>query len=158
VLVGPGGEIAYDPASESAGKQVTFEGFGDITFNISGVPQEGDDLVISNNTTGSGDNRNALALAALQSNGTLLGGTASYQDVFNGTIGGIGIQVRQAEASLETQSALRDQAELSLNSLAGVNLDEEAANLLRYQQAYQASAQVVVAANQMFQTILDAFR
>jgi len=158
VLGGPGGEIAYDPASESAGKQVTFEGFGDITFNISGVPQEGDDLVISNNTTGSGDNRNALALAALQSNGTLLGGTASYQDVFNGTIGGIGIQVRQAEASLETQSALRDQAELSLNSIAGVNLDEEAANLLRYQQAYQASAQVVVAANQMFQTILDAFR
>ena len=90
--------------------------------------------------------------------GTLLGGTASYQDVFNGTIGSIGIQVRQAEASLETQTALRDQAEQSLNSIAGVNLDEEAANLLKYQQAYQASAQVVVAANQMFQTLLDAFR
>jgi flagellar hook-associated protein 1 FlgK len=94
----------------------------------------------------------------LQRKGTLIGGTASYQETFNGTIGSIGIQVRQAEASLETQTALRDQAEQSLNSIAGVNLDEEAANLLKYQQAYQASAQVVVAANQMFQTLLDAFR
>jgi flagellar hook-associated protein 1 FlgK len=155
---GPGGSLAYNASTESGGKSFTLAGYGDLTFNISGVPQDGDTLVLSNNTNGSGDNRNALALAELQRKGTLIGGTASYQETFNGTIGSIGIQVRQAEASLETQTALRDQAEQSLNSIAGVNLDEEAANLLKYQQAYQASAQVVVAANQMFQTLLDAFR
>jgi len=158
VFGGPGGEITYDPATESAGKTITLPGYGDLTFTVAGVPQAGDDLILSNNTNGSGDNRNALALADLQRKGTLIGGTASYQETFNGTIGSIGIQVRQAEASLATQTALRDQAEQSLNSIAGVNLDEEAANLLKYQQAYQASAQVVVAANQMFQTLLDAFR
>jgi flagellar hook-associated protein 1 FlgK len=155
---GPGGSLAYNASTESGGKSFTLAGYGDLTFNISGVPQDGDTLVLSNNTNGSGDNRNALALAELQRKGTLIGGTASYQETFNGTIGSIGIQVRQAEASLATQTALRDQAEQSLNSIAGVNLDEEAANLLKYQQAYQASAQVVVAANQMFQTLLDAFR
>ena len=158
VFGGPGGEIAYNPATESAGKSIALVGYGDLTFTVSGVPQDGDDLILSNNTNGSGDNRNALALAELQRKGTLIGGTASYQETFNGTIGSIGIQVRQAEASLATQTALRDQAEQSLNSIAGVNLDEEAANLLKYQQAYHASAQVVVAANQMFQTLLDAFR
>ena len=150
--------IAYDPSAANSGDALTLTGITGFSFQVSGVPQDGDSFTLSNNSSGSGDNRNALLLADLQRTGTLLGGTATYQDVFNGTIGSIGIQVRQAEASLETQTALRDQAETSLNSLAGVNLDEEAANLLKYQQAYQASAQVVVAANQMFQTLLDAFR
>jgi len=150
--------IAYDPSAANSGDALTLTGITGFSFQVSGVPQDGDSFTLSNNSSGSGDNRNALLLADLQRTGTLLGGTATYQDVFNGTIGSIGIQVRQAEASLETQTALRDQAETSLNALAGVNLDEEAANLLKYQQAYQASAQVVVAANQMFQTLLDAFR
>ena len=150
--------IAYDPSAANAGDNLTLTGITGFSFQVTGTPEEGDSFSLSNNSSGSGDNRNALLLADLQRTGTLLGSTATYQDVFNGTIGSIGIQVRQAEASLETQTALRDQAETSLNALAGVNLDEEAANLLRYQQAYQASAQVVVAANQMFQTLLDAFR
>jgi len=150
--------IAFDPASATASNPLSLAGIAGFSFQVTGVPQEGDTFTLSNNSSGSGDNRNVLLLADLQRTGTLLSGTSTYQDVFNGTVGGIGIQVRQAEASLETQSALRDQAETSLNALAGVNLDEEAANLLQFQQAYQASAQVVVAANQMFQTLLDAFR
>ena len=122
------------------------------------MPQDGDTFTITNNTSGSGDNRNALLLAALQTDGSLLNSTANYQDVFTGTIGGVGIQVRQAEAALSTQEALKNQAEQSLNSIAGVNLDEEAANLLRFQQAYQASAQVISTANELFQSLIAAFR
>ena len=70
----------------------------------------------------------------------------------------MGIQTRQAESSTETQLALQRQAEQSLNALSGVNLDEEAANLLRFQQAYQATAQVIASANEMFNTLLSAFR
>jgi len=134
------------------------EDYGNASFTFSGVPQDGDSFVIANNASGSGDNRNALALASLQTDGSLMGGPANYQDVFTGTIGSVGIQVRQAEAALSTQTALRDQAEQSLNAVAGVNLDEEAANLLRYQQAYQASAQVISTANELFQSLIAAFR
>lgn len=158
VIGGPGGVILFDPTTESAGKTFTFENFGNASFTVSGTPEDGDTFTISNNTSGAGDNRNALLLGALQTEGSLLDSTANYQEVFAGTIGEVGIQVRQAEAALATQTALRNQSEQSLSALAGVNLDEEAANLLRFQQAYQASAQVISTANELFQTLIAAFR
>ena len=158
VTGGPGGVILFDPATEGDGKTFTFENFGNSSFTISGTPKDGDILTLSNNTSGSGDNRNALLLGAFQSDGSLLNGAASYQEVFAATIGKIGVQVRQAESALVTQTALRDQSEQSLNALAGVNLDEEAANLLRFQQAYQASAQVISTANELFQSLIATFR
>ena len=150
--------IAYNPANESAGKTVTLGILGGSTLELSGIPKEGDVLTISNNSSGSGDNRNALRLAELQTKGTLLDSSASYQDMFAATVSSVGIQTRQAEASAETQITLQRQAEQALNALSGVNLDEEAANLLKFQQAYQATAQVVASANEMFNTLLSAFR
>jgi len=150
--------IAYNPANESAGKTVTLGILGGSTLELSGIPEEGDVLTISNNSSGSGDNRNALRLAELQTKGTLLDSSASYQDMFAATVSSVGIQTRQAEASAETQITLQRQAEQALNALSGVNLDEEAANLLKFQQAYQATAQVVASANEMFNTLLSAFR
>ena len=158
VIGGPGGVILFDPTTESAGKTFTFENFGNASFTVSGTPEDGDTFTITNNTSGAGDNRNALLLGALQTEGSLLDSTANYQEVFAGTIGEVGIQVRQAEAALATQTALRNQSEQSLSALAGVNLDEEAANLLRFQQAYQASAQVISTANELFQSLIAAFR
>ena len=158
VIGGPGGVILFDPTTESSGKTFTFENFGNASFTVSGTPEDGDTFTITNNTSGAGDNRNALLLGALQTEGSLLDSTANYQEVFAGTIGEVGIQVRQAEAALATQTALRNQSEQSLSALAGVNLDEEAANLLRFQQAYQASAQVISTANELFQSLIAAFR
>ena len=158
VIGGPGGVILFDPATEGAGKTFTFENFGNASFTVSGTPQDGDIFTLSNNSSGSGDNRNALLLGAFQSDGSLLNSTANYQEVFAGTVGEVGIQVRQAEAALATQTALKEQSEQSLNALAGVNLDEEAANILRFQQAYQASAQVISTANELFQSLIAAFR
>ena len=157
VIGGPGGVI-YLIQRLRAGKTFTFENFGNASFTVSGTPEDGDTFTISNNTSGAGDNRNALLLGALQTEGSLLDSTANYQEVFAGTIGEVGIQVRQAEAALATQTALRNQSEQSLSALAGVNLDEEAANLLRFQQAYQASAQVISTANELFQSLIAAFR
>ena len=150
--------IPYNPANESAGKTITLPSLGNSTLQISGIPLEGDVLTLSGNGSGGGDNRNALRLADIQSEGVLLDETTSYQDMFAATVSSVGIQTRQAESSTETQLALQRQAEQSLNALSGVNLDEEAANLLRFQQAYQATAQVISSANDMFNTLLSAFR
>ncbi|MFT6770746.1 flagellar hook-associated protein FlgK [Congregibacter sp.] len=150
-----GGPIAYDPATDGNGVAVTL---GDINFTLSGVPEDGDSFSIENNVDGSGDNRNALALASLQTERTLNGGTASYQDAYASLLADVAISTRQAKSAASTEGALLDQSRAALNSAQGVNLDEEAANLIRYQQAYQAAAQVIAVADEVFQTLLNATR
>lgn len=150
-----GGPIAYDPATQANGIDVTL---GDLSFNLSGIPVNGDSFTIENNLDGSGDNRNALALADLQNERTLNGGTASYQDAYAALLADVAVSTRQANSAAATESALLDQSRAALSSSQGVNLDEEAANLIRYQQAYQAAAQVIAVADEVFQTLLNATR
>ncbi|PCJ91456.1 MAG: flagellar hook-associated protein FlgK [Porticoccaceae bacterium] len=150
-----GGPLAYDPTSESNGKSFSLGGF---EFTLSGDPQVGDELIIENNLNGSGDNRNALALAGLQTTNLLHGGTASYQDAYGGLVAGVAVKTRQAQAGANTEQVLLNQSVSARDSVSGVNLDEEAANLIRYQQAYQAAAQVIAVANEMFQVLLNATR
>jgi flagellar hook-associated protein 1 FlgK len=103
-----------------------------------------------------GDNSNALALAALQTQGTMNGGTSSYLDAYSEMVADIGIQTHRAAVNGDAQKALLNQAIESREALSGVNLDEEAANLIKYQQAYQASAQVISVVDNMFQTLFNA--
>ncbi len=164
VTGGPGGTIAYDPATDSAGVQFNFAAYGDMTFTIRGIPQEGDRFVITNNTSGIGDNRNMLALAALQDANTLLGDssgtaeTATFQQVYGQLVADVGNKTRQAEVTARTSEALLQRHESALSSVSGVNLDEEAGNLVRFQQAYQAAAQVISVANTLFDALLGAVR
>lgn len=148
-----GGPLAYDPAAESNGKTFALGGF-EVTVN--GLPAAGDELTIENNTGATGDNRNALALAGLQTGRELLGGTASFQDAYGSLVAAIGVQTRQAQTGSETESVLLEQAIAARDSVSGVNLDEEAANLIRFQQAYQASARVIATADNLFQSLLNA--
>lgn len=129
----------------------------DVSFNISGKPQQGDVFEIANNTNAVGDNRNALALAALQTQKGMMNGTATYQTTYGQMVSRVGTQAHQASINKEATHTLRVQAETAVQSVSGVNLDEEAANIIRFQQAYQANAQVVSIANQLFQTLLQAF-
>lgn len=105
-----------------------------------------------------GDNRNALELARSLSTGRLDGGQTSIASAATGLATGVGITARQSNSNLEAETIMRDEAIAQRRSVSGVNLDEEAANLLRYQQAYQASAQLVRIANEMFQTLLNSTR
>ncbi len=136
------GEIGVDPGLEPA----------DIAAAAAPDPADPDD------TTGEGDNRNALKLADLQKALTLAGGTASLSDAYGQLVTRIGTRTQAARSDADTQAALFNQAQQRRDSVSGVNLDEEAAALLKYQQAYQAAAQVIATANQMFQTLLDATR
>ncbi len=104
------------------------------------------------------DNRNALILANLENKLGMLGGKASFNDAYGQIVSGVGTLTRAAELSSFSQETLLNQAKASRESLAGVNLDEEAANLIRFQQAYQASAQSISVAKSLFDTLIGAVR
>jgi flagellar hook-associated protein 1 FlgK len=146
------GTLAYDPATDS-GSSFNIAG---IDFTISGNPWFGDSFVFSANSNGISDNRNALLLAGLQTRQTMEGGSTNFQGAYGQLVSDLGARTRSAQITAEAQAALLDQAQDSRDALSGVNLDEEAADLLRFQQAYQAIAQVISVADETFQTLLNA--
>lgn len=122
----------------------------DIQFSFTGTPQHGDTFTVGQSAANTNDNRNALALAGIQTEKVLLGGTASIESAYAQMVNVIGNKAREIDVNFESQSSLLEQAELAVQSLSGVNLDEEAANLLRYQQAYQASAKIIDISGRLF--------
>ena len=143
---------------------VTYAAGADITYNgwttqIIGNPAAGDVFTVEANVGGVADNRNAALLGALQTRNTMLGSatssaTASYQSAYSQLVSIVGSKTNEVQAIGAAQQGLTDHASEALQSSSGVNLDEEAANLLRYQQAYQASAKVLEIASTLFDEIL----
>lgn len=144
----PGGPIAYNPV----GTTVSFNG---ISLQIAGTPANNDTFVIARNAAAVSDSRNALALGQLQTQGTVAGGTANYQVAYARLVSDVGNKTREIQIVGEAQTALLKQSQSARESLSGVNLDEEAANLLRYQQAYQASAKILDIGSKLFDVILS---
>ena len=105
-----------------------------------------------------GDNRNALLLGALQTAKTLGNGTASFQGAYTQFVSQIGNKTRELEVTSGAAGKLLTEATTALQNESGVNLDEEAANLLRYQQAYQAAGKVMQIASEMFDMLLSLGR
>ena len=126
--------------------------------SLNGAPQAGDIFTIEANTGGIGDNRNALNLANLQTAGVFDGGIASYQEDYGSLVGFVGSQALAANLERDAQGSLLFQAIDRKSSKAGVNLDEEAADLIRYQQAYEASARLIATAQTLFETLLNSIR
>jgi flagellar hook-associated protein 1 FlgK len=154
-----GGPLLYDPAANNGDSYtLSVVGFGDISFTLTGQPANGDEIAMSDNAGGIGDNRNANLLGNLQTSLTMLGGTASFQDSYGQLVADVGRRTQSAEANGIAQRGLLDQTIASKDGLSGVNLDEEAANLVRFQQAYQAASQVVLTSRTIFDTLLGAFR
>lgn len=153
--------IPYDPASDS-GSTLTIPagvtGFGDYALTMRGTPADGDSFVLADNTGGIGDNRNALRLADLQTARVMSGGTATLANTYGALVADVGTRTGQAINNAEVHNRLLSQAETAKSEVSGVNLDEEAANLVRFQQAYQAAAQVINVANTLFDSLLGAVR
>jgi flagellar hook-associated protein 1 FlgK len=139
----------------TSGSPITINGW---EVEISGAPAAGDAFTIKDNSGGTGDNRNAQALVDSLNAKVLDSGTTSINDATTRLIGGIGVTARQAQASRDAQSVIKQEAVDARDSVSGVNLDEEAANMLRYQQAYQAAAQIISVANTLFDSLLAATR
>lgn len=119
---------------------------------------DGASIAAANRDGAVGDNRNMLSLIALRDSSSLKSGTQSYTSFYGATLSGMAVETRSAISNAETEQSLLRSAEDRLEGLIGVNLDEEATNLIRYQQAYQAAAQVITVANEMFDTLLMASR
>ena len=125
-----------------------------MNFTISGTPNNGDTFTIVRNQSGVSDGRNALSLGKLQSQNTVSGGSANYQIAYSRLVSDVGNKSREIQVTGDAQAALLKQSQNARESLSGVNLDEEAANLLRYQQAYQASAKALDIGSKLFDVIL----
>ena len=139
----------------TAGSNITYNGW---TIQISGSPAAGDVFTVSQNSAGVADGRNGLLLAGLQTQNTLAAGTTTYQGAYSQMVSMVGNKTKQIDIAFQAQTTLVKEATQAQQSLSGVNLDEEAANLLRYQQAYQASGKLIQIASTLFQTILDLGR
>jgi flagellar hook-associated protein 1 FlgK len=134
---------------------VNFKG---MRFTISGVPADQDTFTLERNLNGVSDNRNAIALGGLQTAALLNDGSATYQSTYGQIVSFVGNKTREVEVTGLAQQTLAEQAETSRQELSGVNLDEEAANLLRYQQAYQSAAKIMEIAGRLFDDLLDLGR
>jgi flagellar hook-associated protein 1 FlgK len=101
-----------------------------------------------------GDNRIALAISKLQHEKVLGGGTTTFEEQYLKSVGNIGLQVGKSKIDEEQTAGILAQAKSFKERLSGVSLDEEAANMIRYQNAYEASAKVIKASDEMFKAVL----
>jgi len=143
------------PNTYTAGQTITANGW---SFVLDGAPKQGDTFNIGPTPAGSSDNSNALLLAKVEDAKTFNAGTVTLNGALGGLTTQVGAAARSAEYSLQAQQVITDQAQAARDSISGVNLDEEAADMLRLQQAYQAASQLISTADTMFQTILGAVR
>ncbi|MFO7604008.1 MAG: flagellar hook-associated protein FlgK [Gammaproteobacteria bacterium] len=127
-------------------------------IRIAGDPRKGDMFRVEFNSNGVGDNQNVLRLASLQDKPTLANGTSNYSQVYAQLVSRVGSKTHELEVNSKAQKLLLDQATERRESISGVNLDEEAANMIRFQNLYQANAQVLATANKMFDVLIGAFR
>jgi flagellar hook-associated protein 1 len=151
--------VSYDPSS---GANITISASpagetNNVSFTLTGTPANGDTFAITQNTTGAQDGRNALALANLTS-GTAFTGAQTLTNAYSNYVNAIGNSASQLQASSTSQQSLVTQLTSQQQSVQGVNLDEEAANLLQYQQLYQANSKVIQTAASLFQTLIGIFQ
>ncbi len=149
--------------SVNGGPNVAYTAGSDINVNgwrvqISGAPATGDSFSVRNNAGAVGDNRNAFALADALKAGVLDNGTTSVASAVERLTSDVGLATRSAQNSRDAAQSVNESDVAARDAISGVNLDEEAANMLRFQQAYQANAQIISIAGQMFDTLLAAVR
>ncbi|MEZ5475480.1 MAG: flagellar hook-associated protein FlgK [Steroidobacteraceae bacterium] len=144
------GSFAY-----SSGAAITVNGW---SVTLSGAAATGDQFSVLDNSAGRGDNRNALLLADTLASPALDNGTASVAATIERFTAEIGLQTRSAQINRDAQAVVNRDDIAARDSVSGVNLDEEAANLLRYQQAYQAAAKVIAISSTLFDSLLGALR
>ncbi len=146
-----------EPATEltsvpyTSGEAIELNGF---SVTINNQPDPGDRFTFDYNTDGVSDNSNGFKLSDLQ-NIQLISGGATYQDNYGLLVERVGTKTSVAQLNAQADETVLNSSIAVRESVSGVNLDEEAANLVRFQQAYQAAAQLITASRNMFDTLLN---
>jgi flagellar hook-associated protein 1 FlgK len=156
-VVDSAGKPVDDYASTKLESGWTFS-FNGVSITLSGAPRDGDQFKIQNNSSGVGDTRNIAALGELQTKNIFNNGTATLTSSYAQMVSQVGNKTREVQVNAQAGNALLAQAEGAQADVSGVNLDEEAANLIKYQQAYQASSKVMQIAGTIFDTLLSISR
>ncbi|PFH27930.1 flagellar hook-associated protein FlgK [Burkholderia sp. JKS000303] len=152
-------QVPYDP---SVGATLTMSGtaqgaMNGVTVSLAGTPADGDAFKIGPYAGGTNDGSNALALSQLVSAKSFGNGSTTLTGAYAGYVNGIGNSASQLKSSSAAQTSLVGQITTAQQSVSGVNQNEEAANLMQYQQLYQANAKVIQTAATLFQTVLGLF-
>ena len=133
-----------------AGQAIEYQ---NLQVTLDGAPRSGDTFSIDDNSDGFGSNENLLRLIDIEA-AKVLGNNNTLHESYLGLLNQAGGTARQAQVTQEAMQVVYEQANEARDKVAGVNLDEEAANLIRFQQSYQASARLMQTANQLFDVIL----
>lgn len=144
------------PYTDSLGVAKTFN----VAMTLSGSPDKDDSFNISLTAPGSTDNRNAQALLGLQTKATVGANSTSpgvsFTDAYGGLVSSVGSKTKQGQLDATATDTILSQARNSRDSLSGVDLDEETGNLIKYQQYYSASSQIIKTAQEIFSTLINA--
>ena len=151
-----GTSVTTGTGTWSAGSPIALGGFA---LNLDGVPKSGDTLKVASTVSPAGNNGNALAFVKLGQ--TALVGRSATQigmnitDAYASALASVGVRVQGGTTASKISTALAGDAETARSNEVGVNLDEEAARLIQFQQAYQAAAKILQVAQTIFQTLLQ---
>ena len=129
--------------------------FDNYQIQIKGKTALNDQFTLERTESGAGDARNLDSMIAQQSSDVNGKGSGGFSDMFSTLVATVGASVRSNEQALDGAEATKEAAIESESEFSGVNLDSEAAALIEFQQAYQASARVLSTARELFQTLID---
>ncbi|MDF3013470.1 MAG: flgK, partial [Cellvibrio sp.] len=155
ITMANGVSLQTSPSNSSLFGDSSAAGFAASSFMgyqaaISGQPKAGDTFTLGFNTDGKNDNRNALAMVALETEATIEGDSLSFGDGYTKLVEEVGTKSSLAKINTEASRSLLEQSQSMRDGISGVNLDEEAADLIKFQQLYQANAQVISVARELF--------
>lgn len=150
----PPNSMLFGDTSATDFAQSTYLG---IQAEISGSPDTGDAFLIDFNHDAASDNRNALRMVGLQTAKSMGGGVASFSQSYGTLVEIAGIETNAAKINRDAAQEVLNQTEELRNSISGVNLDEEAADLIRFEHLYSANAQVISVARDIFDRLISSF-
>ncbi|UTF60809.1 flagellar hook-associated protein FlgK [Gilvimarinus sp. DA14] len=149
----PGNSRLLGDSSAPDFAQSNYMGF---QVSIKGQPEAGDIFTIDFNNDASNDNRNGLNFAALETQGTIGDDSLSFAQAYGRLVEDVGTKSNLSNTNTEASKSLLEQTQALRDSISGVNLDEEAANLIKFEQAYSANARVISVARELFDTLINA--
>ena len=129
--------------------------YGEFEITVRGRVEDGDKFTLRQDAAGTSDARNLELIIAMQNGGEKGSGKLGFQEMFGVMIAGVGSSVSSSKIAVQVQEENLMAAKEAESEFSGVNLDTEAAALLEYQQAYQASARILSTARELFQSLMD---
>lgn len=138
------------------GMNTFFSGTGSEDMEVNELVRNNLNYLAAAQSNTPSDNSNALAMAALKSAKTMQNGMATFEDFYQGVVGTLGVETASAQDQFTSQELLAEQLDNERARISGVNLDEEAVNLIEYQRTYQAAARYISVVDSMLQTLMNS--